>query len=297
MITLLAVLVLRCQADSSSIWLLAPGAKLTHTTIDGRLEKAYAIAPSGPVVFRRNELAFSAGSRTTWISAGGVVSSRDLPGQSVIGWIDREPLTWDGKRLASTSGRLADVKLNDRDTPVFAALFGDGGTVVSAAADGPLRITVLGPQPLSVNFGHWRLTATRLATATSGLFLLEGTGSAVVRLERGRADIVAIQPTPGLSIEIASDGRSYIGRQGADGDLPWTEFDEIPATGVPVSACRVDGRCRLVDLDRKAHVAYVVRSTNGQANYIRIDYRSGAERVLAASVSLVLPAFGGPGLG
>ena len=288
------------DADSPNIWLATPGGKLTRAGREADPLQVFDIAPrKGARAYRGRQIAFTDGGSIVWITRAGGINRTPTEGKRVVGWRDTEPLLWDGTVLASVAGVKVPMELRADDTPVFAAFFGDSGTVVSQTSAGSIRIAVTGSPPFAADFGKWKLVEARMVTATSGYLLLEGEGSAVLRIAKGRADIVAMDRVRKLGIALASDGQAYVTRlteQESDTPYAVTDILKVGLVGPPEDLCRITGHIHVIDLDPKKMCVYGVAAGEKDAHYARFSYRTDdPEAILQSQVEFVTPAFGGPG--
>ena len=275
------------------------GGQLTRAGRDGDTLQSYDLkSTTGAYIYRGRQFARCDGSTVTWITASNAISQVPAGGKSLVGWRETDPVLWNGMSLVTTAGIAIPVEIRTGDLPIFTCLFGDAGTIVSQTESGSLRVAVTGAHPFAADFGKWKLEEARMVSATSGFLLLAGDGAAVVRVQRGRADIVAIDRERDLAIGLGSDGKAYVSHFGAansDGSMPHTDIDQLGLLGLPTSLCRIGGHCRVVDVDTKNRYVYAVRADDKGVCYVRSCYTRSDERVLLPLVQFVVPAFGGAG--
>jgi len=300
-LTLLTLLTFLAGPDTGSpnVWLCPPGGKLERAGRDGdSIQKYDALRGSGTCVFRGRQIAFQDGAGLPCVVGSGGVVRTDASAPHVVGWREAEPLIWDGTMIKTLAGINLAAQPRTGDTPVFADFFGDAGTLVTRTASGSIRFGVTGSPPLFADFGEWTLVAARMVNATSGLFVLQGMGWAVVRVAHGRAEIVASQREDRLDVLLASDGRAYIVHHTeTETDLPRpaTDLAELNQTGAPEPFCRLRGDVDVIDVDRALKVAYLVAKSGKSSLYSKVSYGSFDDPVALKEVAWVLPAWGGGG--
>ncbi|MHB8635263.1 MAG: hypothetical protein ACYC96_02195 [Fimbriimonadaceae bacterium] len=282
------------------VWLSKPGGMLTLATREAvALHPFDAYPKPGRLLVRGGQVAFADGNSLAWVTGANRLERVPAAGRLLVGWQGAEPLVWDGKSIATLSGMKVPWDAQTGETPVFASLSGNSGTLVSNTASGRIKIAAIGGKPFAADFGQWTLSSVRMVTATSGFCLLVGRGSAVVRIRPGRAEIVAMSNDRNLGLAVASDGRAYLTRHSAsdgEGRPDETEVDEIMASGLPVRVARFPESGRLVDLDRANSRIYVVRGGATGPLYERLTYNPPRKTVNEGQVAFVVPAFGGAGL-
>ncbi len=292
------VLGLGADADSPSVWIAPVKGPLVRAGRDGDVQKTFDVYAKFEAIFSRSrQLAFDDGQALNWITPASGTEHVPRSGKSLIGWRDGEPILYDGTQATTPSGLRVSIPAQEDAKPVFVVLSDATGLVVTQSSSGDLRVALTGSYPIAADFGHWSLGQARMVTSTSGYLLLSGGGSAVVRIAKGRAEIVLIDPSRRLGIGLASDGRFYVTRAAHDDETEkdTTEVLEVGEDGKLTSFCSAAGSLDLIDLDRKLHMIYAVRQSAQGNAYVKINYASREETILSGQVLFVIPGFGGLG--
>lgn len=254
--------------------------------------------PNNPILFRRSELVVARDGGFDWIDATGVVTRLPSHGRPV-GWAEKEPLLWDGVGLVGTRGAMPSVSLKQGDVPVFAVLFHTEGTIVTRTSRGTSRVSVLGSPPMSVDLGKFELYDARMTSASKGVLAFTGDGTMVVRVGRGRADIIATSTDARLGLCLGADGTSYVVRQVAQeggSSIEFTDIDQLLADGSVRPFLRLPGEYELVDVDRTKQLVYVVHRGIPEPSYEALRYNKRSTALpIATKVARLVPAFAGPG--